>query len=506
MTGRVRTGFVLALVLLITIITCGCADTNRVGTPVPGTPPAAPDLTNQNSPQAAVFTGSSSTTILREPPVTVGVRRVAGGFTAPMTVVSPHDGSGRLFLVDQTGIIWIFFMNGTVVDTPFLDLRDRMVALSRVYDERGLLSLAFHPRFATNGRVFVYYSAPLRAGADPSWSCTNRLSEFHLLPGSEDRVDLSSERVLLEIDKPSENHNGGPLLFGPDDGYLYLPLGDGGGADDTGPGHTAGTGNAQDLTKLFGKVIRIDIDTASPGKAYGIPADNPFVGDPAVLPEIFAYGFRNPAYATFDNESHRMVIAMAGQQLFESVLILYRGGAYPWNIREGTHCFDPGNDVQPPGGTCPTESLRGQSLIGPVVELGHDTGNTVIGGVVYRGNMIPNLSGKYVFGTWSGTGLSAGNGLLLAAASPEGSTIASLPLNASSLTPVENAMWKTSKITVANHASGRINAYVRDIAENDDHEILILTNLNSGPASNPAGTGEVWEVVPADAPGLVAGS
>ncbi len=128
------------------------------------------DLTNQNSPEAATFTTYPALTKLHTPAVPVGLKFIAGGFTAPITIADPHDGSGRLFMVDQTGYVKIFFMNGTVSAQPFLDLRDRLVKIDPTYDERGLLSIAFHPQFATNGRVFVYYSAPLRAGVDPNWS------------------------------------------------------------------------------------------------------------------------------------------------------------------------------------------------------------------------------------------------------------------------------------------------------------------------------------------------
>jgi glucose/arabinose dehydrogenase/plastocyanin len=465
---------------------------------------ASPDLTNQNSPLAAAFTTYPSVTKLSKDTQPVGLRFIAGGFTAPMVVADPHDGSGRLFMVDQTGYVKIFYLNGTVIDQPFLDLRDRMVTLNPAYDERGLLSLAFHPQFASNGRVFVYYSAPLRAGNDPNWSCTNRLSEFHVSATDPDRVDMTTEKILLQVDKPYQNHNGGTLLFGPDDGYLYLPLGDGGRADDTGMGHTPGIGNAQDLTRILGKVIRIDIDQTSPGKQYAIPPDNPFLSDPAVLPEIFAYGFRNPAYATFDSGgSHKMFIAMAGQRLFESALIVYKGGNYPWNLREGTHCFNPSDDSSPPAGSCPTTGSGGRPLIGPVAELGHDVGDTIVGGVVYRGTLMPSLVGTYLYGTWSNESRTAGNGTLLVSRPPAGLDLAALPDDAANLTPDKNAMWSTGILPVANNQNGRINAFIRGLAEDNNHEVLVLINRNGGPGLAPQGSGEIWQMVPASTPGLV---
>ncbi len=502
-----KTGYFLVFLLAITcaVIAAGClSQTPASPSPTPvSTTSILPDLTNQNSPEAASFSVYPSVTKLHTPPVSVGLRFVVGGLTAPMNIAFPRDGTGRHFIVDQSGYVKIFFLNGTILDTPFLDVRDRMIKLDPTYDERGLLTIAFHPQYATNGRVFVYYSTPVRAGVDPNWSCTNRLSEFHVSPTDPNRVDMSSEKILFQIDKPYENHNGGQLLFGPDDGYLYLPLGDGGRADDTGMGHIPGTGNAQNMTALLGKVIRIDVDHTSPGKAYGIPADNPFLNDPTAPPEIYALGFRNPAYSSFDSGgSHKMFIAMAGQRLFESVLMVYRGGTYPWNIREGTHCFNPTNDFQPPAGTCRTTGYDGQPLIGPVVELGHDVGDTVIGGAVYRGSSVPQMAGGYVFGTWSDENRIAGNGTLLVATPPSGLDPATLPRDASALTPAQNAMWTTREVTVANNANGRINAFVRGIFETENHELLVLINQNGGPGLTPQGSGELWMIVPADTPGL----
>lgn len=503
-----RTIQILILLIVGFVLFAGCVSppsgpSNQTATPTP-TPTSTPDLTNQNSPEAATFTTYPSLTKLHTPDVPVGLKFVAGGFTAPINIADPQDGSGRLFLVDQTGYVKIFYTNGTVLDQPFLNVTDRLVKIDPTYDERGLLSIAFHPQFASNGRVFVYYSAPLRAGVDPNWSCTNHLSEFQVSKTDKNQVNMSSEKILLMVDKPYQNHNGGTLLFGPTDGYLCLPLGDGGRADDTGMGHTPGIGNAQDLTKILGKVIRIDVDHTSPGKPYAIPADNPFLSNSSVLPEIYAYGFRNPAYATFDSDgTHKMFIAMAGQRLFESALIIYKGGDYPWNIREGTHCFNPANDFQPPNTSCPITGYSGQPLIGPVVELGHDVGDTIVGGVVYRGTMMPSLQGNYIFGTWSDENRIVGNGTLLVAAPPAGLDLATLPDNAANLTAAQNAMWTTRKMTVANNANGRINAFIRGLYQDNNHEVLVLINQNGGPGLTPQGSGEIWQMVPANTPGLV---
>ncbi|MDD1677183.1 MAG: PQQ-dependent sugar dehydrogenase, partial [Methanomicrobiales archaeon] len=344
------------------------------------------DLTNRNSPQAATFTLYPSRTRLTTPQQSLGLQYVAGGFISPMMIVPAVDGSRKTYVVEQSGVVQILTPERTLMTEPFLDVRNKLVPLIGAYDERGLFSMAFHPDYKNNGRLFVYYSAPLRTGAPSDWNCTNILAEYHVTPGNPDKVDMSSEKIILMVDKPYMNHNGGFLLFGPD-GYLYLPLGDGGRADDTGIGHTPGIGNAQDLTKILGKVIRIDINNPPSGKTYGIPADNPFVNTPGALPEIYAYGFRNPAYAGFDSgDGRHLFVWMAGQRLFESAFVVLKGGDYGWNVREGTHCFDPNNDALVPNTTCAIAGYRGEPLIGPVVELGHDLGNTIIGGTVYRGS------------------------------------------------------------------------------------------------------------------------
>ncbi len=503
-----RSHILLTLVIIIGfLLLAGCSSPpDPPSTPNPTETPVPPgaDLTNQDSSEAATFSTYPSQTKLHTPDVPIGLKFVAGGFSAPMQVAESHDGSGRLFLVDQNGYVKIFFMNGTVLEQPFLDIRDRMIPIDPAYDERGLLSIVFHPEYASNGRVFAYYSAPLRPGADPAWSCTNHLSEFRISARDPNQVDVTTETVLLQLDKPYQNHNGGTLLFGPDDGYLYLPLGDGGRADDTGMGHTPLIGNGQDLSTLHGKVIRIDVDSTSPGKHYAIPPDNPFLGNARNLPEIYAYGFRNPAYATFDSgDSHKMFIASAGQQLFESVDIVYRGGNYGWNIREGTHCFNPQNNLQPLTGSCPTTGYRGEPLIGPVVELGHDVGNTIVGGVVYRGSMMPALQGAYLFGTWADGNRMSGGGTLLIADHPSDLDIGTLPDDAAALTPAQNAMWTTRILSVENNPNRRINAFIRGLFEDTQNEVLVLINQNAGPGLSPENSGQIWQMMPAGTPGLV---
>ena len=495
-------------VLLALVIACiaaaGCTGNqgNGVITPVPPavtvntTPGARIDLTNQDSPLAAIFRDGASYTSLGPHQPNISLENVAGGFSSPMMIAVPGDRSGRMAVVDQIGIVKMITPDKKVQVVPFLDVRDRMVTLSIGYDERGLLSLAFHPDFKNNGRMFVYYSAPLRPGAPAGWSCTNRLSEFHVMTGNPDMVDMNSEKILLTVDKPYPNHNGGPLFFGPDDNYLYLALGDGGRADDTGTGHTPGIGNAQDGTTLLGKIIRIDIDKPGEGgKTYAIPPDNPFVGTEGFAPEIFALGFRNPAYASSDaGGNHTLIIAVAGQRLFESIFIVDKGGNYGWNMREGTHCFNPADDSKPPAGRCPTTGSHGEQLIGPIIETGHDAGNTIVGGYIYRGTAMPDLTGNYIFGEWS-SGFTEGDGTLLVSTPPDGYDIGMYPSVIGNITPLDNRMWSTQEFRIANNPDGRIHLFVRGFGEDENHELYLLTSMKSGP-DPAAATGQIWKLVP----------
>jgi glucose/arabinose dehydrogenase len=229
------------------------------------------------------------------------------GLTAPIDLVSPDDGTRRRFLVDQSGLVQLLAADGQVVEPPFLDLRDRMVQLIEGFDERGLLGVAFHPRYAENGRFFVSYSAPLGPDAPKGWNYTRRISEFTVSAGDPDVADPKSERVLLEQDWPSRKHNGGGLAFGPDH-LLYIGLGDAGGIHGVGPDvlfeafdvprHLGDWDRlAQDTSSLYGKILRIDVDRGYPG--YGIPPLNPFVGIEG-RDEIYGWGFRNPFRFSFD--------------------------------------------------------------------------------------------------------------------------------------------------------------------------------------------------------------
>ncbi|NQS74296.1 MAG: plastocyanin [Methanoculleus sp.] len=495
------------------------------------------DLSNARSPLAASFENNRSLTNLSPVPgfkAEIGLELVAQNLVAPMMVTSPDDGTGRLFVVDQVGIVQIVDADRNALPEPFLDLRSNLVKLSPRYDERGLLSIAFHPDYRNNGRIYVFYSAPPRPEAPKGWSCTNHISEFRVDPDNPNRVDMSSEKILMYIDKPYENHNGGQFAFGPTDGYLYISLGDGGRANDVGNGHTPGIGNSQDLTKIYGKILRIDVDSTtagsvpaqegptgdvnvnhpenppeptwitSSGSLYGIPPDNPFAKtQPKILdsyayktvpPEIYAYGLRNPAYMAFDSGGNNaLFVGEAGQNLFESVTVILKGGNHGWNIHEGTHCFDPDKPLQPPG-SCNVTGLLGEPLIGPIFEGGHDLGLVVVGGYLYRGPSVPELQGRCIFGYWGDSRIK-GNGILLVATPPEGWAESERPKTAADLTPEGNTMWRAQKLKVSGRDDEFLGMFVRGFGEDTNRDMYVMTNDTGGPDAS-ASTGKAWKIVP----------
>ena len=227
-------------------------------------------------------------------PPQIGLELLADGFTSPVALADPADGTGRLFVVEQTGLIWIL-SNGKWSEKPFLDLRNKVVELNSFYDERGLLGLAFHPNFRSNGRFYVSYSGHLQSNLSPQeWDHTTYISEFTVSANDPNQADLNSEHVILAMDKPGYNYEAGHIAFGLD-GYLYIATGD----SVRDPAVDSGK-YAQDVNSLLGKILRIDVNgTADIGQQYLIPSDNPFISG-AGRPEIFAYGFRNPYRFSFD--------------------------------------------------------------------------------------------------------------------------------------------------------------------------------------------------------------
>src|SRR5881628_2568281 len=290
---------------------------------------------------------------------------VASGLRNPVTIAHAADGSGRLFVVEQAGRIRIL-RGGQPLARPFLDISGRVNCCG----ERGMLGLAFPPGFADKQRFYVYYTAA---------KGNLIISRFQVSPDP-DLADASSETVILDIDHHEyENHNGGNLAFGPNDGYLYIGTGDGGGGGDS-------LLSGQNPAKLLGKLLRIDVESGvSP---YSVPETNPFVGKDNVRPEIWAYGLRNPWRFSFDRSTGDLFIGDVGQDTWEEVNFQQAsspgGENYGWNQMEGNHCF--------------VQKCSGEGLTMPIAEHSHEEGCTVIGGYVYRGTRFPGMQGFYIYG------------------------------------------------------------------------------------------------------------
>ncbi|MDB9912540.1 PQQ-dependent sugar dehydrogenase [Flavobacteriaceae bacterium] len=302
---------------------------------------------------------------------TIELEDFADGFSSPLAL--KNAGDERLFVLEQGGVIKIVDLNGVVNTTPFLDIQ----SIVNAGGERGLLGLAFHPEYQANGRFFVHYS---------NSSGDTQISEFSVSTSNPDIANPNSEVMLLTVSQPFSNHNGGTIAFGPQDGYLYIGLGDGGGGGDT-------NNNAQNPTLLIGKLLRIDIDTQSDGNNYGIPSDNPFIGDPNTRDEIWALGLRNPFRFTMDPETNSIWIGDVGQNAREEVnraSLSQAGLNYGWRCYEGNAPFNTSG--------CPDES----ELTFPIFDYSWNGGGSVIGGYVYRGDLYADLQDVYVFGDIDG--------------------------------------------------------------------------------------------------------
>jgi glucose/arabinose dehydrogenase len=407
----------------------------------------------------------------------VALEQVASGLTSPVALVSA-PGSNLRFIVDQAGTIRILRTDGTLVPTPFLDLRSKMVTLNAQYDERGVLGLAFHPNYQTNKKFYVFYSVPLRLLGPLGWNHTARISEF-LVSSNAEVADAGSERIVLEIDKPQSNHNGGTLAFGPDNN-LYISVGDGGAANDLGTGHMDdwytgnGGGNAQNRETLLGKILRIDVN----GTPYSIPSDNPFV-NASGRDEIYAYGFRNPYRFSFDSQGSRdLLVGDAGQNRYEEVSRVVKGGNYGWNVFEGAHCFDAEAPDSNPTGCPQTDPTTNTVLTPPVIEypqakLTGGLGVVVVGGYVYRGDDVEALEGKYVFGDFTRT--------LDPSPSPDGSIFVA--------TPTASSPWAFEQLLFDGN---RLGDYLLGFGQDADGELYVLVTDNLGPTGT---TGRVFKLV-----------
>ena len=358
--------------------------------------------------------------------VTVDLKTIATGIIAPVTgAVAPGD-EDHIYVVDQVGKLYrIQVGENKSAGTPtvFMDVSSLLVKLGLFgklnYDERGFLGMAFHPDFQRNGLLYTFTSQPAVGVADFSTlppgvvpDCHTVITEWKMAkPGDRSSaVDMSSAREMMRIDKPQFNHNGGTLAFGPDK-MLYISLGDGGNANDVGPGHAPG-GNAQSLApgNVLGKILRINpLTRNSANGKYGVPADNPLVGKTGA-DEIFAWGLRNPYRMAFDKATGKLWVGDVGQNDIEEIDVVVKGGNYGWPIKEGTFLFDNNGGATNAHGFVYKDSPGlPAGLIDPVAEYDHadgvgqpETRVSVIGGSVYRGDKIKGLRGQYVFADYSG--------------------------------------------------------------------------------------------------------
>ena len=459
---------VLFMVALQLFICAGCKKNSTYSQTTPPPPPPPPP--------AVVDTTTK----------TPALQLIADSMIAPLVISEPPDGSKRLFIADETGTIWIIGADGKKLSSPFLDISGRMVTLTPSYDERGLLGMAFHPDFKTNGKFYLFYTAPPRAGtpvpgtAGSGWNNLTRISEFKVSASDTNHADPASERIILEDDHPYLNHNGGTLAFGPD-GFLYISIGDGGNADDVGNGHVpdwytvnAG-GNGQDnYANLMGDILRIDVN----GSPYNIPQDNPLVGT-AARPEIYAFGFRNPFRFSFDmGGSHQLIAGDVGQSLYEEIDLVTKGGNYGWNVKEGTHCFNTDNDLLERT-SCPATDSAGNPLIDPVIEMvnnanpkGGGVGNAVIGGYVYRGTALKSLQGKYLFGMFATTN------------NQESGKVFSADM-------AGNGSWSYTQLAISGYTTD-LGTYLKGFGQDQSGEIYLLTSDQTGPQGN---TGKVYKII-----------
>lgn len=381
----------------------------------------------------AVFAQAKSIKKGSDPiPITLKVQAVAENLQAPTAMV--FLGNGDAWITEQTGKIRVI-KNGILTDEPLLNLKSKLTKINDGYEERGLLGIALHPQFVTNKKFYVVYSTPSISTTQKS-NHTEVLAEY-TVPTNSSTIDPESGQIILTVEQPDGNHNGGCIQFGPD-GYLYFSIGDGGGQHDK----HGEIGNGQNLNTWLGKILRIDVNTTS---GYNVPKDNPFVGRADAKPEIWAYGFRNVWRFSFDKASGQLFAGEVGQDLWEEVNIIRKGANYGWRIMEATHCHNPAEN-------CDTKGITM-----PIAEYSHQEGLSVTGGYVYNGKSLPVLKGKYVFADWIG--------------------------------PIfylqkAGANWLRGNITLQGIPEGtRITAF----GEDSSGELYVLTNPETGP-DNKKGT------------------
>lgn len=408
----------------------------------------------------------------------VSLKLVSEGFISPVAYTPLAD--GRALVVDQVGFVRLLDAQGQLRQEPVLDATRMLAKINQgAFDERGVVSIALHPAFAENRRVFLSYTPPLRPGGPVGFDCMLRISEFQM-PASEPlRIDPASERILIDIDHPYANHIGGRLAFGPD-GLLYVGTGDGGAGNDRGKRPL--TGNGQNLDTLLGKILRIDVNAAD---GRGIPKDNPFADGKDARPEIYAYGLRNPWGMTFDMGGDRALYAAdVGQTMFEELNRIEKGGNYGWFLREGFAGFDPDHPTKLPD-AIPAKGARGEPLLDPIAVYKNANGykrdaeaygTSVTGGYIYRGSAIPQLAGHYIYGDWSRS-WALPQGQLLVAWRPESG----------------QGRWRVEPLELA--SPEKLGAYITAFGQDLQGEIYVMTN---GSNSLIPGRGKLWKMVPAN--------
>jgi glucose/arabinose dehydrogenase len=359
-------------VLVLAVSACGQGQGSPIPSPTPAAtapPPASPPPAAE-SPGATAPPSRTPSSGFDPDGIGLSLERVVDGLDHPLAVTHAGDGSGRIFVVEQRGQVRIV-RDGALAGDPFLNIGDRLTSGG----ERGLLGLAFHPSFPDDPRLFVNYT---------DLDGDTVVSSFVVPSADADRADPGSEQVLLRIDQPYPNHNGGALAFGPD-GFLYISTGDGGSGGDP---HD----NGQRLDTLLGKILRIDVDGGAVDGRYAIPPDNPFVDEDDAEPEIWLSGLRNPWRMAFDRATGDLWIGDVGQGSWEEIDVARAGVGglnFGWNRMEGFDCYEP-PDCDPTAFTA------------PVTAYGHDLGCSVIGGTVYRGTSQPALEGGYVYSDYCG--------------------------------------------------------------------------------------------------------
>ena len=393
------------------------------------------------------------------------------GVNAPLAMVQPA-GDDRLFVIEQFGRVRIV-QDGKLRPEPFLDIRSLIPNLWSDFDEKGLLGLAFHPDFKNNGRFYIAHSAHLDFQGDLGkefwWSHSNIVAEYKVSADDPNVADPKSRRIVSSIDWPQFNHNGHWIGFGAD-GMLYVSAGDGGYANDWGIGHNVTEGNGQDLTDLHGSILRIDVDGGSP---YGIPGDNPFVGNDDALDEIWAYGLRNPWRCSFDMaDGSTLICGDVQQNSFEEISIIEKGGNHGWRRMEATHCFDYAKPDNHPA------SCDKDGLILPILEYKNCTaqpngceGVSVTGGYVYRGSH-GAWDGKYIFGDWSKSFGAMDGQIFIATKGSDGS-------------------WSKETAEITNMSGN--TPYILAFAQDAAGEVYALTSTTTGPVGS---LDTIYKIVP----------